>query len=211
MKLYYYPGACSLIPHIALEELELTYQAIKVDFLSGEHLTPEYRAINSLSQVPVLVVDEQVITQVPAILAYLALAFPQSHLMAAGSPLAFAQMQSFQMYIATTIHVLFRQISMPYEFADGEVAHDALRAKVPIMSNRYFELIEQRLRDGKPWVHGGDYSASDIYLFVFSSYLNFGVRESERDPQCSAHWNSKPLSRFPCRCLTRLRFKYRRA
>ncbi|MDY0007574.1 MAG: glutathione S-transferase N-terminal domain-containing protein [Spongiibacteraceae bacterium] len=176
MKLFYYPGACSLIPHIALEELGVNYTAIEVNFPAGEQLSAEYRAINPLSQVPALATDEGTITQTPAILSYLALRYPERRLMATASPFEFAKMQSFHMYIATTIHMLFRQMSMPHEFADGDAAHAALKAKVPERSNHYFQLIEQQLADGRPWVHGTEYSASDIYLYVFSSYLKLGDR-----------------------------------
>jgi len=56
------------------------------------------------------------------------------------------------------------------------------------MSNHYFELIEQRLRAGMSWVHGADYSASDIYLFVFSSYLDLGDRgDLKRFEAIAAH------------------------
>src|SRR3546814_10399720 len=85
-------------------------------------------------------------------------------------------MQAFHMYIATTIHVLFRQISRPEVYADGPEAAAALKAKVPEMSNHYFSLIEDKLSDGRLFVHGDSYSLSDPYLFVFASYLRMGDR-----------------------------------
>jgi glutathione S-transferase len=176
VKLFYYPGACSLIPHIALEEVGAGYEAITVDFARDEQLSAQYLAINPAGQVPALQTEQGVITQIPAILAYLALTYPASNLGPVADPFEFANMQSFQMYIATTIHVLFRQISRPEAFAEGDVAQAALKARVPAMSDHYFEIIEQQMADGRPWVHGESYSASDIYLFVFSSYLNIGDR-----------------------------------
>src|SRR3546814_5730003 len=85
-------------------------------------------------------------------------------------------MQAFHMYIATTIHVLFRQISRPEVYADGPEAAAALKAKVPEMSNHYFSLIEDKMSDGRLFVHGDSYSLSDPYLFVFASYLRMGDR-----------------------------------
>src|SRR3546814_11813222 len=44
------------------------------------------------------------------------------------------------------------------------------------MSNHYFSLIEDKLSDGRLFVHGDSYSLSDPYLFVFASYLRMGDR-----------------------------------
>jgi glutathione S-transferase len=184
VKLFYYPGACSLIPHIALEEIGADYEAQMIDFARGEQLSAEYLAVNPAAQVPALQTPQGVITQIPAILAYLALSFPASVLGRAEDPFEFATMQSFQLYIATTVHVLFRQISRPDVFADGDVAHAALKAKVPAMSDHYFEPIERQLADGRTWVHGDSYSASDIYLYVFASYLNMGDRGDKTKIPC---------------------------
>lgn len=188
MKLFLYPGACSLIPHIALEEIGKPYETVTVDFATGEQLSPEYLAINPKGRVPALAVDRGVITEIPAILGYLALTYPEAGLAPVGDAFEFAQVQSFHLYMATTIHVLFRQISRPEVYADGEEVHAALKAKVPEMSDHYFQYIEALLSDGRHWVHGDHYTSSDIYLYVFSSYLNMGDRgDPEKIPHVWAH------------------------
>src|SRR3546814_13139275 len=83
---------------------------------------------------------------------------------------------SFRRVLFRSIHVLFRQISRPEVYADGPEAAAALKAKVPEMSNHYFSLIEDKLSDGRLFVHGDSYSLSDPYLFVFASYLRMGDR-----------------------------------
>src|SRR3546814_5689154 len=60
--------------------------------------------------------------------------------------------------------------------SDLPEAAAALKAKVPEMSNHYFSLIEDKLSDGRLFVHGDSYSLSDPYLFVFASYLRMGAR-----------------------------------
>ena len=176
LELYYMPGACSMIPHIALEEAGATYTRTLVDFSRGDHRKPEFLRINPNARVPALVTERGVLTENPAILGYIACRFPQAGLADTGDPYAFADMQAFQMFIATTIHITFRQISRPDYYADGEAAAAALRAKVPERSNEHFTLIERKLSDGRSWVHGGRYSLSDPYLFVFASYLKRGDR-----------------------------------
>jgi glutathione S-transferase len=186
--LFYTPGACSMVPHIALEECGVAFERRPVDFSKGDQLKPEYLAINPKGRVPALRTDRGVLTEIPAILGFLARSHPEARLAPWEDAYAFADLQAFQMYIATTIHVLFRQISRPESFADGEAAKQALKAKVPEMSNRYFQLIEDRLAAGGPYVHGEAYTSSDIYLFVFGSYLRIGDRgDLSRLPHIQAH------------------------
>jgi glutathione S-transferase len=188
LQLFYYPGACSLVPHIALAEIGAPHEVIKVDFARGEQLSPQYLAINPAGRVPALATERGVLTEIPAILGFLAHTYPASGLMAVDDPFAFAEQQGFHMYIATTLHVLFRQISRPDAFVDGDACRAALKAKVPAMSDHYFQVIEARLSDGRPWVHGEAWSASDIYLYVFASYLNLGDRgDPARVPAVMAH------------------------
>jgi glutathione S-transferase len=188
LTLFYAPGACSLVPHIALEEAGADYQGQRVNFAAGDQRKSEFLRVNPKGRVPALVTDRGVLTETPAILGYIARCFPEAALADWADPFAFADMQAFQIYIATTLHIVFRQISRAETFADGAAAAAALKAKVPEKSNEYFALIEAKLADGRSWVHGQHYTLSDPYLFVFSSYLRLGDRgDFSRFPQVRAH------------------------
>lgn len=187
LKLFYMNGACSMVPHIVLEEIGVDYATVLVDFTKGDQRKPEFLAINPNGRVPALATERGVLTENPAILGYLARTYPTG-LAPVDDAFAFAQMQAFHMYIATTLHVTFRQISRPEMFADGEDAKLALKAKVPETANHYFSIIEQQLADGRTWVHGENYSMSDPYLFVFASYMQRGDRGNpEKFPHIEAH------------------------
>lgn len=188
LKLFYMTGACSVVPHIALEEIGAPYEAVLVNLGKGEQLKPEYLAVNPKGRVPALATERGVITEIPAILGYLAHTFPDAGLAPVNDAFAFAQMQAFHMFIATAIHVTFRQLSRPGYFADGEAAAIALKAKVPEATNQHFGVIEKQMADGREWVHGDSYSMSDPYLFAFASYLERGDRGNpELFPHIRAH------------------------
>ena len=176
ITLFYIPSACSLVPHIALEEAGADYRRHLVDYFGGETRTPEYRAISPLGRVPALLTDRGPIFENPAILAYIAQSHPQARLAPLDDPYAFARVQTFNMFMANSIHVAFRQVSFPDTYADGADAAAALRKKVPELSDRYFSIIEQGLADGRPYVHGESFTISDIYLFVYANYLRKGDR-----------------------------------
>lgn len=171
IHLYYTPVACSMAPHIALEEAGADYQAIEVDVGAGENNKPEFLKINPKGLVPVLATEQGIITENPAILGYIAQRFPQAGLIPGNSAYGMAQVASFNAFLSSAVHVTLRQLSRPRLFADGEAAHAALRAKVPEMLTKYFGLIEDQFSDGREWIHGDSYSASDPYLFVYTSYL----------------------------------------
>ena len=79
-KLYYAPGTCALASHIALEEAGADYKAERLDFKANQQQSPEYLKINAKGRVPSLVTDRGVITETPAILAYIAQVFPKANL-----------------------------------------------------------------------------------------------------------------------------------
>src|SRR5207248_559892 len=77
-KLYYAPGTCALASHIALAEAGAPYTTAKVDFKTNQQNSPEYLAINPKGRVPSLVTDHGILTETPAMLAFIAQSFPQA-------------------------------------------------------------------------------------------------------------------------------------
>jgi glutathione S-transferase len=171
LKLFYAPGACSLASHIALEETGAPYEAVRLDFAKGEQTQPAYRAVNPKGRVPALVTDRGVLTESPAILGYIAQAFPGAGLAPTDDLFAFSDVQAFNSFLSSTVHIIFAHVFRPGRYADGEDAAAAMRAKAPQALAEAFALIEEKLADGRPWVHGERYTVSDAYLYVFSRWL----------------------------------------
>ena len=104
-KLYYAPGTCALASHIALQEAGATYTTERVDFKSNQQNSPEYLAVNPKGRVPALVTDQGILTETPAMLAFVAQSFPQAKLAPLDDSFAFAQVQAFNSYLCSTAHV----------------------------------------------------------------------------------------------------------
>jgi glutathione S-transferase len=188
LKLYYIPAACSLASHIALLEARADFEVEEIDYARGDHRDPKFLKLNPKGFVPVLLTDQGPITENVAILLYVAMTFPHAGLYPSSDPYGFARVLEFNTFLSASVHVTYRHISRPRLFADGPEAAAALRAKVPEMVHRYFGLIEDKFRDGRTWVHGERYSVSDPYLFVYSSYLQWGDRgDPDRFPRVRAH------------------------
>lgn len=190
LKLYYGPNACSLASHIALEEAKAEYEPVRLDLKSGVQRQPDYLAINPKGRVPALVTERGTLTESPVILGYIAETHPEAKLAPTDDSFAFGQMQAFNLFLTATVHVTFAHAFRPERYADGEEAHAAMRAKVTQALDEQFAMIEDKLADGRPFVHGDAYTVSDPYLFVFSGWLQKrGYGSPDKVPHVVAHWN----------------------
>lgn len=186
LKLYYAPGSCALASHIALEEAGADYELELVRLGEQQQRTPEFLALNPKGRVPALATDRGVLTENPAILAYVAQVWPEAKLMPA-DPYAAAQVHAFNAFLCATVHPTFAHKFRPYRYADDPQSHAAMAAKVPSVLDEHFGLVEEVLSDGREWVHG-DYSTSDGYLFNFARwYQREGMGNAATRPLVRAH------------------------
>jgi len=188
LKLYYAPNACSLASHIALAEAGAEFEAVRLDTKAGDQRKPEYLAINPKGRVPALVTPRGVLTESVVILGWVAQTYPEAQLKPEGDFFAFSEMQSFNLYLASTIHVTFAHMIRPERYADSAAAMAEIKAKVPSSLRDQWKLIENRLSDGRPWVCGQQYTVADCYLYVFARWLERdGAGGSKDMPLTRAH------------------------
>ena len=169
--LFYSPGACSLAPHIALEEAGRPYKPIERLLSKSEHLAPEYLAINPRGKVPALITpDGRVITENTAILAYIGLTNPE---MAMFPTDTVEQMQYLaQMaWFSNTPHIFQKAKFRPYRFADREEVYGDIRAKALASYWESMQEIDQLIA-GNEWIMGTRYSVVDPYALVFYGWGN---------------------------------------
>jgi glutathione S-transferase len=172
LKLYYAPGACSLASHITLEEARAPYTTQRVDLKNGEQRSPEYLRVNPKGRVPALATDRGILTESPAILGYIAKTFPEAGLADTEDSFAFADMQAFNLFLTATVHIAFAHVFRPTRYGDGEVVAAAMRAKASASLDDSFAMIDKKMSDGRPYVHGDQHTISDPYLLVFSRWLD---------------------------------------
>jgi len=170
LKLYYSPGSCALASHIALQEAGAAYATERVDFKSNQQNSPEYLAINPKGRVPALVTDRGILTETPAMLAFIAQSFPQAKLAPLDDPFAFAQAQAFNSYLCSTVHVAHAHRGRGYRWATEEASFADMKRKVPETMAACFALIERDMLRG-PWVMGETYTICDPYLFTLAGWL----------------------------------------
>src|SRR5690242_12979677 len=156
LKLYFAPGTCALASHIALAEAGADYTVERISFKANQQNSPEYLAINPKGRVPALATERGVLTETPAILAFIAQAFPKAGLAPLDDAFAFAQVQSFNSYLCSTVHVAHAHKVRGSRWASEESSFADMKRKVPETVGACFALIESKMLRG-PWVMGEQY------------------------------------------------------
>jgi glutathione S-transferase len=168
LTLYLSPGSSSMAPHIALQEIGVEFESRPISFAKREQYAPEYLALNPEGKVPTLLVDGRPMTEVAAILYYLAKRFPEAGLWPEGGLEAEAQAISWMSFIASTIHPARR------------IGVERWR--------EVFGIAEQRL--GKREWTVGRYSIADIHLFrLYWRFANSVKPPFGEYPGLSAHYD----------------------
>lgn len=188
LTLYYTPNTCALASHIALIEADAAYELRRIDFATTQQRSPDYLALNPKGRVPALVTPQGVLTETPALLAFIAQSFPAAGLAPLDNPFAFARVQEFNSYLCSTLHVAHAHRMRGYRWTDDEVAIAAMQRKVPQSVGEGFGLIESDMFAG-PWVMGDSYTICDPYLFTLAQWMEADGVDPARFPKLLDHRN----------------------
>ena len=170
MKLYYSPLVCSLATHIALKEVEVTPELIKVDIKTKKvEDGSDFYEVNPLGTVPVLFDNGKKFSESIALLHYAAYLKPEVGLVPPAGSMEFIDVLNLTSFIATEIHkkapaLIAGERSGPF----GEYMKQKL-----IQSFAHMDSI----LENQEWLSLSGYSIADIYLFVVINWF-------------SANWNT---------------------
>ncbi len=185
-KLYFAPGTCALASHIALAEAGAPYTTVKLDFKANQQNSPEYLAINPKGRVPSLVTDRGVLTETPAMLAYIAQSFPLAKLAPLDDPFEFAKVQAFNSYLCSSVHVAHAHKGRGYRWATDEASFADMKRMIPKSVGASFAMIERDMLKG-PWVMGEQYTICDPYLFTLAGWLEGDSVDLSTLPRVADH------------------------
>ena len=164
MKLFIKPGACSLSPHIVLEELGLSYETEVVDLKDRKTASgTDYLTINPKGYVPALQLDSgDVLTEGPAIVQYLADSQPGRKLVPANGTVERYRLQGWLTFTGTELHKTFSPLFNP---AAPQEWKDFCRASI----ERRLKYVNEQLA-GKDYLMGQDFSVADACLFTVTNW-----------------------------------------
>jgi len=190
LKLYFAPGACSFVPHTLLEAAGAPFEPLLVKLHKGENYTPEYKAINPRSQVPVLVDDGEVITQIVAIVSHLDTKFPQCGFLPR-EPLARTRALETLAWMNNTVHPTFTHVFRPEKFIGSEAGQAEIKAfNAHVYGSLLGELDALAARaaaQGKQWLGGEHFGPLDAYAITLLRWGGFAGHDPEKFPALWAH------------------------
>jgi glutathione S-transferase len=161
LNLYYYPGACSLAPHLALEWIGAPYETTRVKL--GD---PEYLAINPAGAVPALDTGEGwILTQAGAVLHYLARRYPEARLGADSSLREQAELDRWSHFLTGDLHPAFFPLFAPqrYTISQDKAALEDVKAAAQALAAKKLDLLDEHL-SGKDHVLGSRRTILDAYV-----------------------------------------------
>jgi glutathione S-transferase len=181
LKLFHSPGACSLVPHIALEEAGADYDPVRVILAKGEQLRPEYLAINPHARVPALATERGTITENVAILNYIADRFRGVGSVPRDDDFVAAKCNELLGWFASTVHIAFAQVWRMGRFTSDESVHPLIQQGGREALEKHFAEIEGLIGEG--WLVGDRFTAADSYALTFFRWgnrIDFGMHRFPR-------------------------------
>ena len=162
--LYYSPGACSLIPHLVLEEVGVPFETKRVSLEDGEHKTPEYRKLNPKGKVPLLVTPDGPMTECVALVEYLLDKHGDGSLLARPGTWERGKTLERIATLATEIHPLYNRFFHVDDFADDAGARAAVKSRGTRKILDWYRAEDAAFRS--PYWSGDKVTVADHYFMV---------------------------------------------
>jgi glutathione S-transferase len=165
LTLYFTPGACSLAPHIVLEESGERYEKHNVDMAKNEQRSEPYLKINPQGRVPALRLDNgESLTENTAILPYLGKRFG----LWPTDPIAEAKALALIGFFAASVHPAHAHFGRPERYSADPAAFPAIKEAGLKTFHGYLKQIDAMLA-GREWLTD-KYSVLDPYGLVFYAW-----------------------------------------
>lgn len=181
MKLYYYPGACSMAVHIVLREAGYDFELDRVDLAAKKTASGEdYNQINPKGYVPALRMGNgEVLTEVAVILQYLADHKPTSELAPLLGGLDRYRVMEWLNFTSSEIHKTLGALFNP------KITPEWKADRLTLFGRRA-EWVDGQLA-GKDYLMGTQFSIADAYLFTVLNWCHLFHVDLSTWPRISAY------------------------
>lgn len=178
LTLYRTNGSCSLVPHAILRHYNIPFDAIRLkpgpdgyEAVDGSFTNAEYRAIHPRGYVPALTVDDETITEMPAILSYISSLIPNEKLLGV-TAFQNAKVLEWLVFLSGTLHGLgYGAWLRPVRFSDDASAYEGIRAKGKTVIEESFARINNAYQDSQ-FAVGSGLTVVDFNVYVFARWAH---------------------------------------
>ncbi|OBT69901.1 hypothetical protein VE03_00665 [Pseudogymnoascus sp. 23342-1-I1] len=183
IKFWYSTGACSLAPHILLNEAGVEFEPVQLNVHAG--YPEEFRHINPKMRVPVLSIDGETITENPAIMTAISQLVPDKHLLGKTN-LEIVRAYEWMNWLSGVLHGQgFGGLIRYARYSDDPTTYEAIKAKALLTVQECFTTIDQDL--SSEYAVGSSFTAVDAYLYVFYRWgASMGIDMKGKYPKYTA-------------------------
>ena len=176
MKLYYYPGACSMAVHIALREAGYNFEIDKVDLKAKKTASGEdYNQVNAKGYVPALRLDDgQVLTEDAVLLQYVADHKPESGLAPKFGSMERYRLMEWLNFISSEIHKTLGALFNP------SISPEWKANQIALFDRRADWLVSKL--GSQPYLMGDKFTVADAYLFTVLGWCNLHKVDTSKWP-----------------------------
>jgi glutathione S-transferase len=185
IQLHYHPGNASLIAHILLEELGVSFELSLVDRANAAQRSPEYLKLNPNGQIPVLIEGDLVLYETAAICLHLADTHPQARLVPPLRSVERAHFYKWLVWCSNTPQAMLMHYFYPERMVnDGDAAAAAqVEAHAEARVGGMLDQLDAQLAShGEDWLLGAEYSAVDPYALVLCRWTRGFARPARSLP-----------------------------
>jgi glutathione S-transferase len=177
MKLYYFPGACSLASNIALREAGLQFELVKYDRRTRKTADGlDFNEVNPKGYVPALALDNgEVLTENVTVLQYIADRNPAAKLAPAAGTMERYRLMECLSFINSEVHKSFTPLFR------AEAPEDTKHYARKNLTTRLDYL--QRTMEARSFLMGEQYTVADCYLFTILSWGDYTQIDLGKWPQ----------------------------
>lgn len=162
---YHNPQSRAAMVHLMLEECGADYRIVPIDFAKGENKTSDFLKLNPMGKLPTIVHRGVVVTETPAIIAYLADIHPQAKLAPPIGDPARGTWYRWLFFGGSCFEPALLDTATKRPPADpGMTGYGSY--------DQVLNALKIALTPG-PWLLGEPYSAADVYV---GSELNWAMR-----------------------------------
>jgi glutathione S-transferase len=178
LTLYRTNGACSLIPHAILNHYKIPFNAIRLkpgpngyEAADGSFTNAEYRSIHPRGYVSALAVNDQIITEMPAILTFISSLNPNERLLGS-TPFENAKVLEWLVFLSGTLHGLgYGAFLRPGRFSDDENAFEGIKGRGRKVIEESFGRIDGGYK-GREFIVGTGLTVVDFNVYVFARWAH---------------------------------------
>ncbi len=179
MKLYYYPGACSMVVHIALREAGMAFDLDKVDLAKHQTANGEdYYKINPKGYVPALGLDDgQMLTEDAVLLQYVADQKPASGLAPQAGTMERYRLMEWLNFISSEMHKTLGALFNP------KITPEWKEDRIALFGRRCDYIV--KALGSRPFLMGDQFTIADAYLFTILGWASLFKLDMSKWPTLS--------------------------